>query len=290
MDTTTESAIESTKNPTALAHKVRFSAAAPDSEPFVDTKSLFPNTIDRGVYNHELASIHADFPYSLIRGRINPYISRPIDTQADYDLYCHCLALRRMCDRQLLVASTAVRTAQKNEAAAKREAAQYKQGLSACERNLSECKRALALSWKKAASVQCDYDALLAHIERRKKNLRRCFLIFLAALYVFFAVRNLLPSGTEPSDRRSGSGKASYSEPVSDTASKPVSEAVSKPVSEGSERPDGYVSDYYIGNKSSHKFHRTTCSYLPDEDNQRKFKTRDAAISAGYDPCGHCNP
>lgn len=42
--------------------------------------------------------------------------------------------------------------------------------------------------------------------------------------------------------------------------------------------------------KKSHRFHRSSCSYLPDEDNQRIFKSRDAAISAGYDPCEHCNP
>lgn len=276
MDTTMESTTDTTKNLTRRAHKVRFSAAAPDSEPFVDTESLFPNAIDRGIYNRELSSIHMEFPYSLIRGRTNPYINRPISTQTDYDLYCHCLALRRMCDRQLLVASTAVRSAQQNEAAAKREAAHYKQGLSACEQKLSSCESALALSREQAAAAQRDYATLQARIKRRKSVFAKIvFFSCLSALFVLPIVLSFLPSTTaEPTAHASSSESSSYSEPVTD----------------GPDRPDGFVADYYIGNKTSRKFHRTTCSYLPDEDNRRKFKTRDAAISAGYSPCGHCNP
>lgn len=58
----------------------------------------------------------------------------------------------------------------------------------------------------------------------------------------------------------------------------------------GSDRPDGYISDEYIGNKNSHKFHRSSCSYLPDYDNQIVFESRSDAISAGYSPCGRCHP
>lgn len=275
MDMMTESTIETTKNPTTLAPKVRFSAAAPDSEPLIDTGSFFPATIDRGVYNRELASIHAEFPYSLIRGRVNPYINRPIDTQTDYDLYCHCLALRRMCDRELLAASAAIRVSQQNEAAAKRETAHYKQGLSVCEQNLSDCKRALALSRKKAVALQRDYETLLTRIERRKVAFSKCVVLaFLASLFVFLLFFNSRPVNNVADTQSASSEASSYSEPIAD----------------GPSRPDGYVSDYYIGNKTSHKFHRTTCSYLPDEGNQCKFKSRDAAVSAGYSPCGHCNP
>ncbi|MDO4486017.1 MAG: MBL fold metallo-hydrolase [Bacillota bacterium] len=46
----------------------------------------------------------------------------------------------------------------------------------------------------------------------------------------------------------------------------------------------------YIGNVNSRKFHSPDCGGLPDEDNRVYFKTRDAAVKAGYDPCGRCNP
>ena len=57
----------------------------------------------------------------------------------------------------------------------------------------------------------------------------------------------------------------------------------------GSSR-DTPIANTYIGNKNSKKFHKPTCSYLPDQNNQVTFSSRDAAISAGYTPCGHCNP
>ena len=46
----------------------------------------------------------------------------------------------------------------------------------------------------------------------------------------------------------------------------------------------------YIGNLNSKKFHLPFCSSLPKEDNRVYFATRDAAVEAGYTPCGTCNP
>lgn len=46
----------------------------------------------------------------------------------------------------------------------------------------------------------------------------------------------------------------------------------------------------YIGNKSSKKFHRATCKHLPAAKNQVRFKTREDAIAAGYEPCKLCKP
>ena len=59
--------------------------------------------------------------------------------------------------------------------------------------------------------------------------------------------------------------------------------------SSGSSR-EAPIANAYIGNKNSKKFHRPTCSYLPNQENQVTFSSRDAAIAAGYDPCGRCNP
>lgn len=46
----------------------------------------------------------------------------------------------------------------------------------------------------------------------------------------------------------------------------------------------------YIGNLNSHVFHREDCSGLPAEQNQVYFDSRDAAVNAGYTPCGRCDP
>jgi competence protein ComEC len=45
---------------------------------------------------------------------------------------------------------------------------------------------------------------------------------------------------------------------------------------------------YYIGNKNSKKYHRPTCTGLPLEKNRTLFDSREAAIDAGYEPCGIC--
>lgn len=46
----------------------------------------------------------------------------------------------------------------------------------------------------------------------------------------------------------------------------------------------------YIGNKSTKKYHRETCSYLPASRNQVPLPSEDFAKKRGYSPCGHCNP
>ena len=52
------------------------------------------------------------------------------------------------------------------------------------------------------------------------------------------------------------------------------------------------TSDSYIGNLDTGKFHAPGCGDVDKMDNANKvsFSSRDEAISAGYSPCGHCNP
>lgn len=44
----------------------------------------------------------------------------------------------------------------------------------------------------------------------------------------------------------------------------------------------------YIGNKNSEKFHAPDCSNLPSEKNRVEFDSYEAAVEAGYTPCGSC--
>ena len=46
----------------------------------------------------------------------------------------------------------------------------------------------------------------------------------------------------------------------------------------------------YIGNVNSKKFHLESCPSLPAEQNRVWFSTREAAVEAGYFPCGTCKP
>jgi hypothetical protein len=46
----------------------------------------------------------------------------------------------------------------------------------------------------------------------------------------------------------------------------------------------------YIGNKNTKKFHKTSCSYLPDSKNQVILNSREEAINKGYIPCKKCYP
>ena len=44
----------------------------------------------------------------------------------------------------------------------------------------------------------------------------------------------------------------------------------------------------YVGNKNSQKFHAPDCGNLPKPENQVEFDSYEAAIAAGYTPCGSC--
>ena len=46
--------------------------------------------------------------------------------------------------------------------------------------------------------------------------------------------------------------------------------------------------EVYIGNKNSQKFHSPDCANLPAEKNRVEFDSYQAAIEAGYTPCGSC--
>lgn len=50
------------------------------------------------------------------------------------------------------------------------------------------------------------------------------------------------------------------------------------------------TSTSYIANTATGKFHRSTCSYLPEEQNRAYYSSAEEARAAGYSPCGHCHP
>lgn len=60
------------------------------------------------------------------------------------------------------------------------------------------------------------------------------------------------------------------------------------PEEEPAQSPE--TGETYIGNKNTKKFHRGDCSRLPDAENQVMLDSYQAAIDAGYEPCGICKP
>lgn len=53
-------------------------------------------------------------------------------------------------------------------------------------------------------------------------------------------------------------------------------------------QPAEDTAESYIGNKNSLKFHTPDCNSLPKEENRVYFDSYDAAIDAGFTPCGSC--
>lgn len=58
----------------------------------------------------------------------------------------------------------------------------------------------------------------------------------------------------------------------------------------GSSSSAANIESSYVGNTSSHKFHRASCRYAACKNCSAKFASRDEAIKAGYSPGGCCRP
>ena len=136
------------------------------------------------------------------------------------------------------------------------------------------------------------------HLNRISTRKTFIFLLLLAILLIFIFVN---------SNRRYDDGySAGYSAGEEDGYDKGYSERTKSHTSSasnagthksnsstntgtGSSRQSA-ISDDYIGNKKTKKYHRSTCSFLPDQSNQVVFdSTLDAELS-GYESCNHCNP
>lgn len=226
--------------------------AASPTMPTTESTTALQSEMKKTRYRTEIRKIKAEYPYHKAIGKKSPYNGKIIQTEDDYDLYCHCYALFRM----------------------------YEKDMAEADNKLLNANVSLSLERKANAEF---YEAAY----KRFRFMRIVIYVLCAALAYFVFLSPFFSSSDESAHHSSSSSSVSSSSSTSSSESPEVSSDSS---SEGSQRPDGYVSSEYVGNKQSHKFHRSSCSYLPDADNRRIFKSRDAAISAGYDPCGHCNP
>lgn len=148
------------------------------------------------------------------------------------------------------------------------------------EEELRETQRLLDASKKEIASLN---DALnieraicqnkISDMKHTMKSMCIVFIIFACFLVILF-----LAVTTSKHDGARGSNsyvyQSSYSSPY-----ETVAPTRNEPIAEG-----------YIGNIASRRYHKSTCAYLPDPENQVVFSSREDAEKAGYEPCRRCNP
>lgn len=270
-DTTTQRSDSVTNISVPRYSGVRFSASS--SLPHAP---VLPDPhIDEKAYCKEIAAVQSSLSFPLSKGKYNPYSGKPIQTLQDYEFYCQCVALRRIYDKKLASASAIVQSTQDVLSAADAVVMDSRRSAAMARQEAAIAKREAALYKHDAAVAKSEYAELKTRFDARKKAARLWFVVLVALLVGFFLFHAISrPAKSDPQSAPSSASNSSSHE----------SSGV------GSDRPSGYVSSEYVGNKKSHKFHRSSCSYLPDDDNRRIFKSRDAAIDAGYEPCEHCNP
>lgn len=231
------------------------------SSPMLPAPNKFPiQKADRDRYYREVQKVRAEFPYASVYGKINPYNKRKILSENDYDLYCHSYAVLRLYEKSL--AKVECQAAQSHMAA---------------EHILSEAYRVRSGAYQYVAYA-------------RKYVLRQRILSAVLAVVAAIAIGfSAFSRRSVPADPQPVSAQPSVSQAAAAPSAAP-SESPSYTASGGSSRPDPYISDSYIGNRSSHKFHRSTCSFLPNPENQVIFDSASDALAAGYEPCKKCNP
>ena len=252
------------------------------SSPMLPAPNKFPiQKADRNRYYREVQKVRTEFPYTSVYGKINPYNKRKILSENDYDLYCHSYAVLRLYEKSL--AKVECQAAQSHMAA---------------EHIRSEAYRVRSGAYQ---YVACARKYVL------RQRILSAVLAVVAAIAIGFSAfsRRSVPADSQPVSAQPSVSQAAAAPSAAPAESPSVAKpapAVEQPTqtppasspsytaSSGSSRPDPYISDSYIGNRSSHKFHRSTCSFLPNPENQVIFDSASDALAAGYEPCKKCNP
>lgn len=232
---------------------------------------------DRNRYYHEVHNVRERYPYASVYGKINPYNKRKILSEDDYDLYCHSYAILRLYEKNLAKTEHQISQEYMNAARIRSEAYQYAAYARKC------VHRQRVLSAVLAAVAAC--AILFAVVSQR----------FTPDPQPVSAQPSVSQAAAAPSAAPAESPSVAepapaVEQPTQTPQDTPPASSPSYTASSGSSRPDPYISDSYIGNRSSHKFHRSTCSFLPNPENQVIFDSASDALAAGYDPCKKCNP
>jgi len=221
-------------------------------------------------YNMQMEQFYKELPFHKIRGRKNPYTGTLVETWHDYMLYGHCYVMKQLTESELSSLET-----------------QYQNSITNLEANnirlskdlqISRRKRKLLSIFSVLLSLLCvilllspnpledDLAALKKEIYELQNNL------LLAEAAIDQSYRDGLSAGyrlNQPDDPPIERPSYSFNHSYDDSPA---------------------VETYYIGNSSTKKFHRSSCSYLPSQQNQVALSSREEAISSGYNPCQRCDP
>lgn len=143
-------------------------------------------------------------------------------------------------------------------------------------------------------------NSKLSSCQTQIRGLKTCIrLIVIASILLSILLCFIVSSSTKAkydrlidqaySDGNDAGYDAGYKDGYDKGKKASASSSSSSSSSIGSSR-DTAIADGYIGNRKTKKYHYSTCSYLPDKENQVVFDSAEEAESSGYDPCGHCNP
>ncbi len=213
-------------------------------------------------------------------GKKNPYTDFIIQSEADYDEYLREYCYYEHCNNVVMAAEQALDEQRRNP-----PPDQYKALYNEATNKLKESEQEL---------------------KRRRRRARIVFVVLLSVfvlLCILFSAQSYhsgyaagekagyaagekagYESGKE--DGYASGKKAGYSSGYADAKAKYKKTTTASP---GTPR-DTAIADGYIGNKKTKKYHLSTCSYLPDKENQVVFSSASAAEASGYDPCGRCKP
>lgn len=233
---------------------------------------------DRNRYYREVQKVRAEFPYASVYGKINPYNKRKILSENDYDLYCHSYAVLRLYEKSLTSAEYRVSQERIEAARIRSEAYQY----AAYARKYVLRQRILSAVLAVVAAIAIGFSAFSRRSVPADPQPVSAQPSVSQAAAAPSAAPSESPSVAEPAP--------AVEQPTQTPQDTPPASSPSYTASGGSSRPDPYISDSYIGNRSSHKFHRSTCSFLPNPENQVIFDSASDALAAGYEPCKKCNP
>lgn len=100
---------------------------------------------------------------------------------------------------------------------------------------------------------------------------------------------NATSSDVSSNIKETSNTESTSSEEVTTQTQVPLS---TPPVQQEAVEPAPQVTRTYVGNASTSKFHKSSCSYVDKikSANYVTFASRDEAVNSGYVPCKKCNP
>lgn len=190
-------------------------------------------------------------------GKINPYTGDVIRTEQDYDLYLRERAFHQACES--------------------------KYSLAVAPRVDANRIRLDDLDRQRMRAFEQDY----------RLRCQKTFAVLALVLVLLFGVFSYTRyrSGYEAAEIELADVSASEYQKGYDLGyadGKNNYQSSSSTRSTSSTRSSAAYDSTIIGNKNTKKFHSSDCSYLPNKSNQIPFDSREEAIAAGYDSCGHC--